>query len=87
MATGQEQGSQAHMPKRAKHVMGTSERGLGENSGFPTSSGLSTLGLPTESTGTGVNGGTMPFPKAEAPFSSRHVRLCVCVCVCVCVSE
>ena len=31
----------------------------------------------------------MPFPKAEAPFSLRHVSVyvcgvCVCVCVCVC---
>ena len=28
----------------------------------------------------------MPFPKAEAPFSLRHVSVYVCgVCVCVCV--
>ena len=28
----------------------------------------------------------MSFPKAEAPFSSRHVSIYVCgVCVCVCV--
>lgn len=35
MATDQGQGSQAHMPKRAKHIMGPSERGLGEEFRFP----------------------------------------------------
>ena len=35
MATDHGQGSQAHMPKRAKHVVGPRERGLREEFWFP----------------------------------------------------